>query len=312
MKMPSIGQLSWPAKAAALLGAVGFAWAMLLVFPAAYSAVFKPSAEDQQPYEAPGGSSYGNDRKIFDRLSGVSPNAAENHKKPCWYGSAIWSDREPLVRGRGPSNGSNVTYWLAETIDNEVFVGRYSFNLSYLVEPGTGAIGFSHTAQDADNTRLIERIPPPPPGPPGWRMILPGQCVLAKEQPPDADGAIGRFLIDLPARVRVQIDRVTSSKKSGMLVERLSFNGKEAAREAIPGAEEGPGYREFNYRTDQAGLYALTVHHSPYYQKDGPEGKERLRYSLMVAWGENGFTRSCSSPRYDLSDLSCLGGTDND
>jgi hypothetical protein len=298
-------QLSRVGKAAVVIGGLGYASSFLLVFPALYGAIFRPSAENQQPYEPPGDSDHGNLKVMSRRLRGW-PSASKNDDGPeCWRGMALWKDRAPLVRGRGPSNGSKVTHWLTETVDHEVYFGRYTFDLAYLVEPGTGAIGFSHVAQEGENTRLIERIPPPPPGPPGWHAIQPGRCVFAKEEPADADGTIGRFLIDLPGQALIRIESELSRNELGPTFERLSFNDKEAAREPIPGAEMGG----FRYRTGQAGRYAVTIHRPTDSQHDGMERKERIRYSLMVVWGETGFTRSCTSPR---DDLDCLGEKDDD
>jgi len=158
-------RLSRRGRTAVLIGGIGYAWSLALVFRPACSAMLKPSAEDQQPYAPPGDSHYGDENAVFTRLKGWLPTFRRTRKHACWYGMAIWRDKGPLVRGRGPSNGANVTYWVTETINGQAFMARYSFDLSYLVEPGTGAIGFSHSAQHDENTRLIERIPPPTPGP---------------------------------------------------------------------------------------------------------------------------------------------------
>jgi hypothetical protein len=290
-------RLSRRGRTAVLIGGIGYAWSLALVFRPACSAMLKPSAEDQQPYAPPGDSHYGDENAVFTRLKGWLPTFRRTRKHACWYGMAIWRDKGPLVRGRGPSNGANVTYWVTETINGQAFMARYSFDLSYLVEPGTGAIGFSHSAQHDENTRLIERIPPPTPGPPGWRVIQPGQCVLARAEPSDTEGTTGRFLIDLPSKALVRIE----SELSG----RLSLGGKETAHEPIPGAEMGG----FRYRTSESGRYAISMHRPPGSDRDSARPQERLRYSLMVVWGETEFTGSCTSPR---DDLSCLGDEDDD
>ena len=289
-------RLSRRGRTAVLIGGIGYAWSFALVFRPACSAMIKPSAEDQQPYAPPGDSSHGDLKTMLRRVKDW-PASRDDSERECWRGMALWKDTAPLVRGRGPSNGSSVTHWVTETVNDEVYFGRYTFDLSYLVEPGTGAIGFSHAAQDGENTRLIERIPPPPPGPPGWRVIQPGQCVFAKEEPADAEGTIGRFLIELPANALVHIE----SELSG----RLSLGGKEAAHEPIPGAEMGG----FHYRTSDSGRYAITMHRPPGSDRDSARPQERLRYSLMVVWGETEFTRSCTNP---AGDLSCLGDEDDD
>jgi len=294
----------------AVIGSIGFLWSLIVVTPAAFNAVLKPSAEEQRPYAPPGDTNEGDVKQILRRLDGVPNASGEDERNGCWNGMAIWAGSERLVRGRGPSNGSTVTYWATDTINTDVFFGRYTFDLSYLVEPGTGAIGFSHVVQDTRNTRLIERVPPPPPGPPGWRVIQPGECVFAKEQPPDADGAIGRFLIDLPGKARILIETEPSRIELGPIEERLAFDGREAVREPIPGAEgTGIGFRQFHYRTEQAGRHSLTIQRPPDLPASGRDTKARLRYSLMVVWGENGFIRSCTSPS---DDLTCPGVTDND
>jgi hypothetical protein len=301
-------RLSRRGRTAVLIGGIGYVWSLALVFRPACSAILKPSAQDQQLYAPPGDSSHGDLKTMLRRVKDW-PASRDDSERECWRGMALWKDTAPLVRGRGPSNGSSVTHWVTETVNDEVYFGRYTFDLSYLVEPGTGAIGFSHAAQDGENTRLIERIPPPPPGPPGWRVIQPGQCVFAKEEPADAEGTIGRFLIELPANALVHIETMTSTRGPDTTFERLTFNGKEAAREPIPGTETGPGFREFYYRTGEAGRYAVTKHIPPNFHQDAAQSKERLRYSLMVVWGETGFTESCTRP---TKDLSCLGEKNDD
>jgi hypothetical protein len=303
-------RLSRRERTAALIGALGYAWALVVATPTGCRAILKPSAEDQQPYAPPGDSDHGDLKTMLRRVKDWPPSRDDSERE-CWRGMALWKDRAPTVRGRGPSNGSSVTHWVTETVNDEVYFGRYTFDLSYLLEPGTGAIGFWHAAQESENTRLIERIPPPPPGPPGWRVIQPGQCVFAKEEPADAEGTIGRFLIELPAHARVLIETVTSTRGPNTTFERLTFNGKEVAHEPIPEAteERGPDFREFYYRTGEAGRYALTKHIPHNFHDDAVQSKKRLRYSLMVVWGETGFTESCTDP---LGDLSCLGDKDDD
>lgn len=65
----------------------------------------------------------------------------------------------------------------------------------------------------------------------------------------------------------------------------------------------------FYYRTEIPGRYAVTIHRPSDLPASGRDTKARLRYSLMVVWGENGFIRSCTSPS---DDLTCPGVTDND
>jgi hypothetical protein len=47
----------------------------------------------------------------------------------------------------------------------------------------------------------------------------------------------------------------------------------------------------------------------PNFHQDAAQSKERLRYNLMIVWGETGFTESCTSSR---DDLSCLGEQNDD
>ena len=297
-------QLSASGKRWVIIGCLGHAWALVVVMPAAYQAINKPSAEDQQPYEPPGSLHPGDIGMLASRLRGWPTASGKNDRKSCWSAESLWADERILVRGLGPSNGATVTAWVSETEDNEVFLGRYSYDLHYFAWVGTGPHGWLDVRQGARNTRFIERVPPPAPGPPGWRVIQPGQCVLAREKCGDEDETMGKFLIDLPAKQRIQIRTVTPFGHPEPTIERLSFNGKEAAHEPIPGGEMGGFY----YRSDQAGRYTLTIHRPPGLGNEKVECKEGTPFSVDVEWGElmNG---SCTHPDEELT---CLGDLKND
>ena len=227
---------------ALIIGGFGFAWTFVVVAPSAIRAIDKPTAENQESYGIPGDRSHGDVVLMSRRLKGWPTASGKGNKRPCWSGNAIWTDQEPLVRGAGPKHGSTATFWVSETVDSQVFVGRYSTDLWYVVQAGTGAIGFSTAVQQGDNTRLIERISPPTPGPSGWRVILPGQCVFGTVKPLDDEGTIGKYLIDLPARTRVYLNSDSGGGKWVPWEERMTFEGSEAPHVPIEDASDDAFY----------------------------------------------------------------------
>ena len=175
----------------------------------------------------------------------------------------------------------------------------------YVVQAGTGAIGFSTAVQQGDNTRLIERISPPTPGPSGWRVILPGQCVFGTVKPLDDEGTIGKYLIDLPARTRVYLNSDSGGGKWVPWEERMTFEGSEAPHVPIEDASDDAFY----YRTSEAGRYAVTVRRTDAPKERTMEHGRWARFSLIVTLGEGGGMRGCSPPKYESN---CFGEMNDD
>ncbi len=295
-------KLSRNEKIALLVGAVGFAWTLKVVETGAIDAIHKPSAEDQKPYDIPGHTEEGDLALMWRRLKGWPTASGKGDKKACWPGGdAVWLDRKPQVTGAGPRNGVTVTFWVSEAIDSEAFLGRYATDLWYRENLGTGAPGFSGSAQHGDNTRFIERIPPPKPGPPAWRVIMPGQCVFGDVRPLDDDGTVGKFLVDLPAQARVDIsDSPDGEGKWVPLKKRLTFEGREATH--VP---RGPVWdNSYYYRTDAAGRYEVVIRRTDPRNAQQPEHGRWTRFSLIVTWGEGGGMYACGSPQISSN---CFG-----
>jgi hypothetical protein len=266
-------------KLALFVGTVGFAWAVVVVTPATFLLLDKPSTEDRKPFSVPGDTEYGDLGSIWARLSGIP----KSERKPCWGGSADWHDHEPLVRGRGPRNGSTETFWIAKTINSQTFVGRYSLDVWYLIQASTGAGGFTSAIQTVENTRLIERFPPPPPGPPGWEPLQPGACLLREAKPLDDEGTVGKFVIDLPANTR--IDEECASRhpygKGKFSVDcTLTQNGKEA-----PHVSVDPYGAGFYYKSEEAGQYELVVRRSDPREAWRPDHGRWAKFFVTVALG---------------------------
>ena len=290
---------------ALLAGGLGFSWTVVMVAPAAIRAIDKPTAENQEPYGAPGDRAHGDVVQMSRRLKGWPTASGKGNRKPCWSGDAIWIDQEPLVRGAGPKHGTTATFWVSETVDKQVFLGRYSTDLWYQDQAGTGAIGFSTSVQQGDNTRFIERIPPPSPGPPGWRVILPGQCVFGNVKPLDDEGNVGKFLVDLPAGQRIYLHYSPGIEGKWVPLEkRLILNGKEAPHVLV----ELEGSDAFFYRTEQAGRYAITVRRTDAREDRKATDDLWTRFYVAVTWGVGGGLIGCGPPDCDTN---CLG-EDND
>jgi hypothetical protein len=284
-----------------IVGALGFAWAFVVVMPAAVKMLDRPSAEDQEPYKTPGVMTYGDFAQIVRRMKGGPAMSVNKEDKfPCWGAHVIWQDQDTLVRGSGPKNGSTATFWIAQTVNSQVFLGRYSIDVWFLTQAGTGAIGFTTDIQQVENARLIERIPPPAPAPPGWRAILPGHCVLGEAKPIDDAGTVGRFLIDLPGKTTI-FEKCGPESKWFPIDCYLTYGGKEVTHVPIEGAMDGAFY----YQTQKAGRYELTVRRTDPLEARKPDRGQWARFSVMVTWGAgSGGTFGCG-PAIDQS--KCFG-----
>ena len=290
-------------KLALFIGAVGFAWAVVLVTPATFLLLGKPLAEKQKPYAVPGDTKeYGDWAQMSSRLKGLPAIPGKEARESCWGASAIWRDQDLMVRGRGPRNGSTETFWVAETVNSEAFFGRYSVDLWYLEKTFRDAQGLRHEIQQADNTRLIERFPPPPPGPPGWEVLQPGDCVLREAKPVDDEGTVGRFVIDLPAKTKI-FERCGSrdayGKKRFPVECSMTRNGRGVTQISVNTYGNG-----FDYQSEEGGRYEVVVRRSDPPEARKPDHGRWAEFYVMVTWGPGDDPVGCG-PSLDQSN--CFG-----
>ena len=198
----------------------------------------------------------------------------------------LWLDEDDaLLRGFGPKNGAHSVAWMTETIDGKVVTGRYNFDVWAGYEPGTGAFGFGHSNAWAGNLRLIERLPPPPLGPIGWKAIRPGECVRGSLSP-DASGVIGRYWIDLPAGRSVAVGASPSDHSpQGICLSAELKIGDEAVN--CIGAYYPCEVRiSCRYHTPRAGHYKLAIYRTDNLGDVISDVDDRDKYHLGVTWGE--------------------------
>lgn len=269
----------WSTKLALFVGAMGFAWAGVLLTPATFLLLDKPSVEEQKPFLLPGTTAHGDLAQLWARLSGIPKSERES----CWGGDAAWQDHETVVRGRGPRNGSTEMFWISYTINSQSFLGRYSLDVWYLVQASTGAGGFTSAIQKVENARLIERFPPPPPAPPGWESLQPGACLLREAKPLDNDGTVGRFVIDLPANTDVfegSASLYPYGKKWFPIDHFVTRNGKEATH-----ITPDPDHSErFSYQSDEAGQYEIVVRRSDPHEAWRPDHGRWAKFYVTAIW----------------------------
>jgi len=271
-------------KAGLIVGAVGWAWLVIQILGMA------PALERDGGAPYPVG-------QLGDAFAGVEPVDREifgpvadriHGRSIC---DKMWFDDDAvLIRGIGPMNGSTAPAWLTLTVGSQIFVGRVTVDLWNGVGAGTGGLESSTNYIIATNLRFVERVPPPRPGPPGWRVIRPGECVLGSTEPQDASGVIGRFLIDLPAARSVGVRLLGELVGDFVpLADKLTLNGIDVPEVRVERLKDD------RYRTDRDGRYQLTVRRT-----DGPDagrltGARWRRYTVQVAWGAS-ITGSCEPP----------------
>jgi hypothetical protein len=232
------------------------------------------------------------------------PAASEmGDRKPCSGGHATWLDGVPLGRGDGPRNGVTLTVWSSLTIDSEVFVGRYTTEV--WTRGQYDSRGHLEFLDQTDNTRLIERLPPPKSGPPGWIPIQPGQCVWGEVKPLDQEGTVARFLVDLPAQTVIDAGCFVDEGEHVPTEWLLTLEGKEAERVPIRHTvDDSWGH---TYKTDRAGRYSIVVRRTDAPDKWVVDTERPPRFSFMMTWGFSAGSWSCHSPRYESK---CQGGED--
>ncbi len=266
------------------VGAVGWAWATILLL----GTVLTLERDRGAPYPAGQlGEAFASTKPVDREIFG--PVADRIHGRSVC--DKMWFDEDAVpIRGIGPMNGSTAPAWLTLTVAGQVFVGRVTVDLWNGVGAGTGGLESSTNFIVATNLRFVERVPPPRPGPPGWRVIRPGECALGSTEPQDASGVVGRFLIDLPAERFVNIGFMPEAEGDYTPMDwKLTFDGQDVR------TVQEDEYKEGRYRPERSGRYELTVRRT-----DGPDagqipGRPRQHYSVQVAWGAS-ITGSCSPP----------------
>jgi hypothetical protein len=270
------------------VGAVGWAWGVIVIL----ATVLTLERDGGAPYPAGQlGEAFAGVKPVYRELLSPTGIRLQGHGT-C---SDMWFDDDAvLIRGIGPMNGSTAPAWLTLTVAGRVFAGRVTVDLWNGVGAGTGGLESSTDFIVATNLRFVERVPPPRPGPPGWRVISPGECVLGSTEPQDASGVIGRFLIDLPGQRSLNIGLLGELVGDFVPLEAsLALDGKSP-----PKVFEGE-FKGDHYHTERDGRYELTVRRT-----DSPDGGRATgghwrRYTVQVAWGAS-IWGSCEPPsKYD-------------
>lgn len=270
-------------KAAVIAGGLGWAWGLILIAPGAWSLINRP--EHQEPYPVRQlGDAFANVKPIDRELLGPLADRVRG-RSVC---DSMWfdSDDGALLRGIGPMNGTTAPAWLTLTVGGHVIVGRVTVDLWNGVGMGTGSLECSTNFIVASNLRFVERVPPPRPGPPGWKVIRPGECVLGSTEPLDASGVVGRFLTDLPGHRSVKVGFMPEA--SGVYIpmaENLTLNGRELSK-----AHNGE-----RYWTDQDARYELVVSRTDTADAGRPIGSKAQHYTVDVTW-DGQITGTCFPP----------------
>jgi hypothetical protein len=233
---------------ALVVGALGWAWVLIQILGTVLTlerdrGAPNPAGEPQDAFE--------HIHPIYRELLSPSRTRLQGHGT-C---SKMWFDHDAvLIRGIGPLNGSTAPVWLTLTVGSKVFVGRVTVDLWRGSAAGTGGLDSSYNYTVGDNLRLVERVPPPRPGPPGWRVIQPGECVLGSTEPQDSSGVIGRFLIDLPAQRSVGV-RLRDEDEGDYvpMTEKLTLEEHDVPEVRVEQLKDD------RYQTERDGRYQLTV-----------------------------------------------------
>jgi hypothetical protein len=257
-----------------VVGGLGWIWGLILILWTVLTLergdrTAYPAGEPQDAFE--------HIHPIYRELLSPSGTRLQGHGT-CY---SMWFNEDAvLIRGIGPMNGSTAPLWLTMTVGGQVFIGRVTVDLWRGTAAGTGGLDSSYNYTVGDNIRLVERVPPPQPGPPGWRVIRPGECVLGSTEPQNAAGVIGRFLIDLPANRTINIGLLGELVGDFVpLVADLALDGKSP-----PTVFEGE-FKGDHYRTERDGRYQLTVRRTDTPDASQATGTRWRRYTVEVDWG---------------------------
>jgi hypothetical protein len=223
-------------------------------------------------------------------LLGESPVVDLEPGEFCWV---RWLDVDDVhPRGNGPAGAVRAFGWMNQTIKGRPILGRYVLDAWHDREPSTGAIGFPRAYAAAGNVRLIERVRPAKPGPPGSTVLMPGQCAIGSLER-DSKGIIGRYSVELPAGRSVAVT-VESNAHGACLWESLEFAGKEISCEGE--RDHCRVWGDCRYRIPRDGQYLLTLYRDAETDTAAEERRGEGYFCLAVAWGEVVFD-SCDLPR---------------
>jgi len=203
---------------------------------------------------------------------------------------AKWTDEDPITMldSDGPKNGTDLVFWKALTLHGKTMLGRYVADLWTGVSIGSGgALGSRAAWSKVGNIRLVERMPQSRPAPPGFRVILPGECVLGSLEEQD-DRVVGRYWIDLPAPTSVKIATDVPIGVGVQLRERLTFDDLDVPEE-IDAIERSLTGR---LRVNRAGFHKVIIQRVDPPGSAKPDQSRRKEYTLQVHWGK-GLDRAC-------------------
>jgi hypothetical protein len=287
-----------------MLGALGLSLAGLQV--AAMAMFFTVGRVACKPIESDGKAKHGlaidvglhEPNNDLDELWGATlHNVRPGEKEGCF---AEWTDEEPIMMldSDGPKNGTELVFWKAFTLHGKTTLGRYVADLWTGVSVGSGgALNSRSSWSKAGYIRLVERIPPPQQtAPPGFRAILPGECVF--DSLDEREGrVVGRFWIDLPADRTVTIYPWGPVGPSAKMKVRLVLDDVE-----IPEHLEEEGA---DLSVSKHSLGHFQIRHRGYHKitivRVDPPGTVPLaevrhkNYTLQVNWGKY-LDSSCHPP----------------
>lgn len=211
---------------------------------------------------------------------------------------AEWTDEDSIMMldSDGPKNGIDLVFWKAFTLHGKTTLSRYVADLWTGVSIGSGgALGSRAAWSKVGNFRLVERMPPPQSAPPGFRTIVPGECVFASLED-KADRVVGRFWIELPAPRTVRLFTQVPYSTNAQLRERLTFDDLEVPGEMDP-VERRPTGR---LRVSHPGFHKVIISRiDP--AGTVPDQEVRNRgYTLQIYWGTN-LNYGCS-PSLDINE----------
>jgi len=278
-------------RAALVVGGIGWAWTVVQLLTTAVT--LKRDKGPPYPMGEPD-RAFEQVHPVYRDLLGPLYDRLGDHET---CGERWFGEDTVLIRGIGPRNGSTVPVWMTLTVGGKVFVGRAVIDVWRGLGAGTGGLESTHLFTNGANLRLVERMPPPKPGPPGLRVIRPGECVLGSTKPQDAFGVIGRFLIDLPAERLLRLSPMPDLEGEHVPKDfSLTLDGR-----TVPKVNMGE-FKGDMYRTEHDGRYLLTVRRTDG-QDAGTDSKDAAtsdgipwpRYTVQVSWGE-AIGGACSPP----------------
>ncbi len=197
--------------------------------------------------------------------------------------SLVWTDEtDVMLRGGWPPNADGVVGWMAVTLGEHAFLGRYVMNLrGYPCNPEETV--YRTDCTKVEGLRLAERITAPKTFA-GSKPLVPGQCVLG-----DLGGGplypVDRYSLMLPAAHAVGV-AVYTIPATAYPTLRLTYQGRQL--QTVQG-------ERMVFRTQQQGLYELSVSAAA---SPAAAGTEPVRYSLQVSWGRSVGLR-CPIPALD-------------